>query len=427
MNIVLFSHSYRPEDNILVEHFSGLIQSQGLIPSLDPPSDSVNAAKLERHLNSSDGMVAVLSWRKGGISEYILFEILTCLKARKPLLVFVEDNLPNDIVPSRILQSRFSRQYFIRQIREHKYAIQNLNTYIGIEPPPKYQPSLERKSCFLIGLSALTGNIREFIIEFIESRGYSPIELDESICSLLQDKHVYEIISTSNLAICFIESKLSMSRYLVGAVQTANVPAILLTTNPSYQYNQHIPKEYQPHLINPDDSTMIKQILDTEMNLFEEDIVNLDNQDKVKTYSELLLQVSPLEGQYKAGTNYIFTKELTMRDKYIAGQVGAQGPGSHAHSMTFNQIWSQTSDKIDLSELVNELSELRIKLKEEATKPEHDIFIGAIASAENSAKEGNGPKALEYLSKVGKWALDIATKIGVPVATEALKAAVLGL
>ena len=128
MNVILFSHSYRPEDNILVEHFSGLIQSQGLIPSLDPPSDSVNAAKLERHLNSSDGMVAVLSWRKGGISEYILFEISACLKARKPLLVFVEDNLPNDIVPSRILQSRFSRQYFIRQIREHKYSIQNLNT-----------------------------------------------------------------------------------------------------------------------------------------------------------------------------------------------------------------------------------------------------------------------------------------------------------
>ncbi|MBE9511671.1 MAG: hypothetical protein IMY71_12405 [Bacteroidetes bacterium] len=218
-----------------------------------------------------------------------------------------------------------------------------------------------------------------------------------------------------------------MSRYLIGAAQTANVPAILLTTNPSYQYNQHIPKAYQPRLINPDDSKMIKQTVDTEINLFEEDIVNLDNQDKIKTYSELLLQVSSPEGQYKAGTNYIFTKELTMRDKYIAGQVGAQGPGAHAHDMTFNQIWSQTSDKIDLSELANELSKLRLKLKGEATKPEHDISIGAIASAENSAKEGNGPKALEYLSKAGKWALDIATKIGVPVATEALKAAVLGL
>lgn len=427
MNVILFSHSYRPEDNILVEHFSGLIQSQGLIPSLDPPSDSVNAAKLERHLNSVDGMVAVLSWRKGGVSEYILFEISACLKARKPLLVFVEDNLPNDIVPLRILQSRFSRQSFMRQIREHKHVIQNLNTYIGMDPPPKYQPSLRRKSCFLTGLSALDTNIQESVIEIVESRGYSPIELDESACSILQDQHVYEIISTSNLAICFIESKLPMSRYLIGAVQTANIPAILLTTNISYQYNPHIPNEYQPRFINHSDSKLMKQTIDTEINLFEEDIVSLDNIDKIKTYSELLLQVSSTEGQYKAGTNYIFTKELTMRDKYTAGQVGAQGPGAHAHDMTFNQIWNQTSEKINLFELVSELSELRRKLKEEATKPEHDISIGAIAAAEKSAKEENGPKTLEYLSKAGKWALDIATKIGVSVATEALKAAVLGL
>jgi hypothetical protein len=54
------------------------------------------------------------------------------------------------------------------------------------------------------------------------------------------------------------------------------------------------------------------------------------------------------------------------------------------------------------------------------------MSIGAIAAAESSAKEGKGPKALEYLSKAGTWALDKATKISVPVATAALKAA-LGL
>ncbi len=50
----------------------------------------------------------------------------------------------------------------------------------------------------------------------------------------------------------------------------------------------------------------------------------------------------------------------------------------------------------------------------------------AIASAESCAKKGDGPGALEYLSKAGKWALGIAEKIGVPVATEALKVAVSG-
>jgi len=46
---------------------------------------------------------------------------------------------------------------------------------------------------------------------------------------------------------------------------------------------------------------------------------------------------------------------------------------------------------------------------------------GAVASAESCAKKGDGSGALEYLSKAGKWAIDVATTIGVPVATEALK------
>jgi GTPase SAR1 family protein len=115
-----------------------------------------------------------------------------------------------------------------------------------------------------------------------------------------------------------------------------------------------------------------------------------------------------------------------METYNIKGQTGAVGPGAHAHDMAFNQIWNEIKDEIELSALTKELAELRSTLKEEATEPEHDMSIGAIASAERSAKEGKGPKALEYLSKAGTWAFDKATKISVPVATAALKAA-LGL
>jgi small GTP-binding protein len=115
------------------------------------------------------------------------------------------------------------------------------------------------------------------------------------------------------------------------------------------------------------------------------------------------------------------------RDTYIIkGQVGAVGPDAHAEHMIFNQLWNENKDKIDLSALSKELAELRSKLKDEATEPEHEMSIGAIAAAESSAKEGKGPKTFEYLSKAGTWALDKASKIGVPVAIAALKAA-LGL
>jgi uncharacterized protein YjbI with pentapeptide repeats len=118
--------------------------------------------------------------------------------------------------------------------------------------------------------------------------------------------------------------------------------------------------------------------------------------------------------------------DLTVGDKYIAGQVGAQGPSAHAHDMTFNQLWSQSGRSIDLQALAAELSTLRRHLRQEAVEPEHDVAVGVVANAEVAAKEGNGPKALEWLGKAGKWTLDNAVKIGVGVATAAIKTA-LGL
>ncbi|HPS89689.1 MAG TPA: hypothetical protein PLC35_06940, partial [Methanosarcina vacuolata] len=167
MNVVYFSHSYRKEDNFLVKFYGELIQSQDLVLTLDPPSQNVNAAKLERHLNSTDGMVAVLSWREGGVSEYIRFEISLCLRARKPLLVFVEDNVDTKRIPSRILQKRFSRGYLPREIKEHKHAIQSLKAYMSVMPLPKYQPSNKKRACLLIGLSILNKDARETIIGII--------------------------------------------------------------------------------------------------------------------------------------------------------------------------------------------------------------------------------------------------------------------
>jgi hypothetical protein len=151
-----------------------------------------------------------------------------------------------------------------------------------------------------------------------------------------------------------------------------------------------------------------------------------------KTYSvkELLNGIEKEEDRIKErDEEHLYGKRdmiFHMETYNIKGQTGAVGPGAHAEHMIFNQLWNENKDKIDLSALSKELAELRSTLKEEATEPEHDMSIGAIASAERSAKEGNGPKALEYLKNAGVWAFDKATKISVPVATAALKAA-LGL
>lgn len=115
--------------------------------------------------------------------------------------------------------------------------------------------------------------------------------------------------------------------------------------------------------------------------------------------------------------------EFIMGDKYTVGQAGAVGLSSHAHDMTFNQIWNQASSSTDLSVLANELAQLRTNLKGQSTEPDHDVAVGEIASAEVAAQKRDGPTAMKHLARAGKWALDVATKIGVPVAAEALKKA----
>jgi len=106
----------------------------------------------------------------------------------------------------------------------------------------------------------------------------------------------------------------------------------------------------------------------------------------------------------------------------ISGQGNIVGPNALVHDISFNQIWNETKkDGIDLNKLAEELGTLRLKLKEEAKTPENDLSIGNIAGAESSAKKGDGPKAFEYIQKAGKWALDIACEISVPLATEVLK------
>jgi uncharacterized protein YjbI with pentapeptide repeats len=105
----------------------------------------------------------------------------------------------------------------------------------------------------------------------------------------------------------------------------------------------------------------------------------------------------------------------------ISGQAGAVGPGSRAQVNTFQQI----QGGIDLPQLADELRRLRDAMKGETTgTPEEDKAIGAGANAGDEAAKGDGTAALRYLKCAGTWALGVAEKIGVAVATEALKRAI---
>ena len=113
-------------------------------------------------------------------------------------------------------------------------------------------------------------------------------------------------------------------------------------------------------------------------------------------------------------------EEVIMGDKYETGQAGAVGPKSHAHDMEFSQIWEDRKEGIDLDVLASELRKLRSEMRENLSTPDQEIALGEVALAQVAAEEKNGKKVIEHLSKVGKWVLDTATRIGVRVAADVI-------
>jgi len=111
------------------------------------------------------------------------------------------------------------------------------------------------------------------------------------------------------------------------------------------------------------------------------------------------------------------------RDTYnIHGQAGVAGANAHAHDMTFQQVWRPSG--IDLPTLAVELEKLHAAMKQETQGTrEQDKAIVAVADAEEAAAKGDGQTTLRHLKTAGKWTLGIAEKIGVAIATEAIKKA----
>ncbi len=117
----------------------------------------------------------------------------------------------------------------------------------------------------------------------------------------------------------------------------------------------------------------------------------------------------------------ILTQEIYMDSKYkiTGGNIGAVGDKAQAHNVV--QVSNQTLGSIDMTNLASDLARLRAEARREATEPEHDIAVSEIAKAEKAARVGLSSKVVEHLKAAGKWALDVATKIGTDVAIEAIK------
>lgn len=420
MNIVYYAHSYRDEDADVVGFFATLMRTLDMTPSLDPPSDTLNAAKPARHLRETDGLVAVLTAREGGPSPYILFEIALSLRARVPILVFVEDVIPDGIVPSRVLQRRFNRGRLVREIRDHRHVLRILGTYMGADPPPRYQPTTGRRKCLLVGLDAHSPDAADQASHVVQELDFEPVLLAGDPDSPLLDSPDEESLASVALAVGHVQTQNARDHSAIGALQATLTPSILLAGG-GWPSQPGTPNEYLPRVVDSSNEQQLTETVRTEISIAWQDYVELDNQAEVARYTEILLHEGAGQRKYGSDFRQIVIEELIMRDKYEAKNVGAMGPGASVDKVTFYELWGEHKNDLDLGALVQDLDTLREAMKNEATDPNHDLAIAEIVQARSAAEEGDGPTALQRLASAGKWAFEVATKIGTTVAAAALK------
>lgn len=295
MRPLYFAHGYREREAPFSAYFSKLMGRLDFIPSLDPPSDDVNSAKLERHLRYTDGLVAVLTEREGGPFLHILYEISMAIRARKPGLVFLEDTLPEDILTRGVLQCRFSARSYVREIRDHFHALEMLKSYMGEQQLPRYRVSSRQRFSVLTGTDELSPDLTKGIIELLSKRGYKVHDISVEKSPIPLPGHMHYEISDADLIISVVSSKDVLSTYALGVSQSALVPNILLAVS-DYPIKPLIPEEYQRRIISNDDVDKSLKAIDSQIELYEEDFLEIDTEGKAEKYADQLAGISLVPG-----------------------------------------------------------------------------------------------------------------------------------
>jgi hypothetical protein len=423
--LIYYSHSYRKSDDNVNEFFQELMVDEGLTPSLDPPSDHLNSAKPERHMRGTDGMIAVLTFRAPKPSEYIRYEISLGLRARKPLLTFVEDVLPDDLLPAGILQRRFSRRWLLREVREHRHAISLLRTYIGADPPPAYQLINERRRCVVIGGSKLEPLALEALTGLLATRQYSPTLVQPGL-SLLEGSGGEDIARRAALCIAVTENLTPSEAYLLGAARSALTPAILITLDPNGPVNPVIPIEYQPRPIPPSDPAGLIDVVKTEIDIFEEDYLELADADKVRLYRSALLQTHRGDGRYHDGTRssvfHLVANKVDIdmsKDKiqvsHVVGPVNIKSTLDRVFQNVQNAPAIGDDKRQELANLVSELREELAKIPDVRADDADRVAqtAGLVISEATKAKPNRGFLAItaQGLKEAAQAVADIAPPV----------------
>jgi hypothetical protein len=133
---------------------------------------------------------------------------------------------------------------------------------------------------------------------------------------------------------------------------------------------------------------------------------------------EGLLELTEHPSSLENAKIYINKNDYNIRDIYKIEQAGTVGPNSKSIN---TRISKNIHKQIGMDRLSKELTKLYKAMKVIDKYNKHTESIVNVEKAKRAALSKSKPKVIKYLKAAGKWALDTATKIGVPVAIELLK------
>ena len=116
-----------------------------------------------------------------------------------------------------------------------------------------------------------------------------------------------------------------------------------------------------------------------------------------------------------------FEGEMTKKETKIYGPVGIAGDGANATNFSVNQDNRRVVLGQDKEKLIQELNLLKLSMTEEIDKPESVEAIKNLNHATKAIEAEKESTAISHLKLAGMWALDKAEKIGVTIATAAIR------
>lgn len=327
----------------------------------------------------------------------------------------MEDSLSDKVLPDFILKRRFSTKSFYRDFYEHQHALNIFKSFTGDYQLPRYQSLTYQKSAILLGFDDAQLELEEQIKNYLSATGYyvwDKVEEENKDLIVEGKKHFY--LANTHLSVCLTDKLTSKGCYYLGAVRSIQIPTILLTQSQIIEPKGWMPTEFRQRYIPEDKNDEAISIIKSQIELFEEDFVIVDNERKWESYVSSLSSNAIIKGEYSNEFRDRIINNIYMGDKFenISGTVINRSLVTNSLNKVSQQLddeavqllkrINQEVENSGNKEAVENMEEFHKELQ--APEPKKSLlksFWNGVVSAV-PALITNADKVMNIIEKIGK-------------------------